>query len=255
MTRRFPLKFFILTFLLSTPFWLIGSITGWQLLPGLPVSSLMGFCPTIAAIILISGAEKSAGVTKLLKRGFDGKRIQSKIWYLPIVLLMPCVALATHWIMHSAGSDLPSEQQLSAVTALMVFPLFFLEALAEELGWMGYAFDPLEERWGALRAGILLGGVWAAWHFFPLVQARRSAGWIAWWCLYTVATRVLIVWIYNNTGCSVFAATLYHAMANMSTMIFPGTFDPRITGLIVATLALFITIIWGPRTLARHRYS
>jgi membrane protease YdiL (CAAX protease family) len=253
MTGRLPLRFFILTFSLSIPFWLAGSLTEWPLLPGLPVASLMGVCPPIAAIILISGTEKSAGVTKLLKRAFDGRRIQSKIWYAPIVLLMPAIALATYGLIRSAGSEVPAGQQPSAVAALIVFPVFFVEALAEELGWMGYAFDPMEERWGALRAGVLLGGVWAAWHIVPLMQARRSAGWIAWWCLYTVATRVLIVWIYKNTGRSVFAVALYHAMANMSTMLFPGTFDPRITGLIVAGAATLVAIIWEPRTLARFK--
>lgn len=255
MAGRSPLRFFILTFVLSIPFWLAGFLTEWQLLPSLPVSSLMGFCPAIAAIILISATEESAAVTELLKRAFDVSRIPSKIWYAPVVLLMPTMALATYELIRTTGSALPAEQQPNVVAALIVFPVFFVEALAEELGWMGYAFDPMEKRWDALRAGILLGGVWAAWHIVPLMQARRPAGWIAWWCLYTVATRVLIVWIYNNTGRSVFAAALYHAMANMSTMLFPGTFDPRTTGLLVAGAAALVAIIWGPRTLARYRHA
>jgi hypothetical protein len=37
----------------------------------------------------------------------------------------------------------------------------------------------------------------------PLLQHGRSTGWIAWWSLSTVAHRVLITWIYNNTGRSV----------------------------------------------------
>jgi len=51
--RRSPLKFFLLVFALSIPFWLIGAVTPLQLLPGLPVSSLMAFCPLIAASILV----------------------------------------------------------------------------------------------------------------------------------------------------------------------------------------------------------
>lgn len=37
-------------------------------------------------------------------------------------------------------------------------------------------------------------------HYVPLLQQGRSAGWIAWWSLFTVAHRVLITWIYNNSG-------------------------------------------------------
>lgn len=48
-----PLKFFILVFSLSIPFWWIGSVTGLQLMPGLSVSVLMVFCPMVAALPLI----------------------------------------------------------------------------------------------------------------------------------------------------------------------------------------------------------
>jgi uncharacterized protein len=83
---------------------------------------------------------------------------------------------------------------------------YFLAGQFEELGWSGYAIDPLQDRWNALRAAILLASVWAAFHSVPLLQRGRSAGWIAWWSLITVALRVLITWIYTNTGKSVFAA-------------------------------------------------
>jgi hypothetical protein len=45
-----------LVFVLSIPLWLIGALTPLQLLPGLPVSSLMSFCPLIAASILVYSA-------------------------------------------------------------------------------------------------------------------------------------------------------------------------------------------------------
>ena len=38
--NRSPLKFFLLVFALSLPFWLAGTLTGLQLLPGLPVAAL-----------------------------------------------------------------------------------------------------------------------------------------------------------------------------------------------------------------------
>ena len=77
----------------------------------------------------------------------------------------------------------------------------------------------------------------------PLVQAHRSAAWIAWWSLNTVALRVLIVWLYNNTGKSVFAAALFHAFANVSGVTFSNYYDPRITGLIVAFAAAIVTVV------------
>jgi len=94
-----PLIFFLLVFALSIPLWLIGVVTPLQLLPGLPVSSLMAFCPLIAASILVYREDKTTGVTELLKRSFDYRRIRAKIWYVPTVLLMPGIAVLAYGLM------------------------------------------------------------------------------------------------------------------------------------------------------------
>ena len=94
--RRSPLKFFLLVFTLSLPFWLAGALTTLQLLPGRPVSSFMFLCPVTAALILVYAENGTAAVTELLKRSFDYTRINARIWYAPIILLMPGVALQQH---------------------------------------------------------------------------------------------------------------------------------------------------------------
>jgi len=135
--------------------------------------------------------------------------------------------------------------------------VFFIAGLGEELGWMGYAIEPMQARSNALQAGILLGLAWAAWHIIPVLEVGRTPVWIAWQCLSWVSGRVLIVWLYNNTGNSVFATAVHHSMLNVSFFLFPvdGSFyDPRITGLIVTLAAGIVAAVWGPRTLARYRY-
>jgi membrane protease YdiL (CAAX protease family) len=250
--HKSPFKFFLLVFALSIPFWLIGAATGLQLLQGLPVSSLMTFCPLMAAAILVYREDKTAGVTALLKRSFDYQRITARAWYAPIVLLMPGVMLLTYGLMRLMGFPVPTPQ-FSVLAVPVMLLAFFIAALGEELGWSGYALDPLQHRWNALQASILLGLVWATWHIVPLVQVHRSPTWIAWWGLFTVASRVLIVWLYNKTDKSVFAAALYHAISNVSTILFHSYYDPRLTGLIVAFAAAIVTVVWGPRTLARYK--
>lgn len=248
---RSPLTFFLLVFALSIPFWLLGDVTRFQLLPGLPLSSLAFFCPVTSAAILVYREKKIAGVTELLKRSFDYKRIRAKVWYAPIVFLMPGVSALAYGLMRLIGLPLPTPHFHILLVVVMV-PAFFMAALGEGLGWSGYAIDPVQERSTALQAAILLGLVLAAWHIVPLVQAHRSPAWIAWWCLFTVAGRVLLTWLYNNTGKSVFAATVYHAISNTSWQLFPNYgshWDPRITGLILSFSDVIITVLWGPRTL------
>ena len=107
----------------------------------------------------------------------------------------------------------------------MLFAVFFVAALCEELGWAGYVTDPLQVRFGALGGSLLLGVVWAVWHFIPLLEAQRALVWIAWWSLGTVSSRVIITWLYNNTGRSVFVATLFHTMMNITWQLFPTNGD------------------------------
>ena len=116
----------------------------------------------------------------------------------------------------------------------------------------------MQHRWGTLQASIILGAVWAIYHFVGLAQAHRSVEWIAWWSLGTVASRVIIAWLYNHTGKSVFVAVLFHTTINVTWQLFPinGSFyDPRVTGIILAVVATIVIIVWGPGTLARYRYA
>lgn len=114
----------------------------------------------------------------------------------------------------------------------------------------------MQDRWNALQTGILLGLVSVLWHIVPLLVLHRSPSWIGWWCRYAVAARILIVWLYNNTGKSVFAVALFHATLNLSWMLFPiygSHFDMRLGGLGMIFTAAIVTVVWGPRTLARYQ--
>ena len=254
MSNRSPFIFFVLVFVLSTPFWVIGAFMRVQLLPALPVAALAVVCPVTAAVMLVYRENGSAGVKALLKRAVDYRKIHA-IWYAPIMLLIPGATVLSYGLMQTIRMPLP-QPQFPIVPALAMFIVFFLGAISEELGWSGYATDPLQERWRALQASLVLGLVWAAWHFIPLMQAHRSFIWIAWWSLGTVALRVLVVWLYNNTSKSVFAAILFHAISNLTWQLFPdygSHWDPRIVGPITAFAAAIVTIVWGPGTLARFR--
>jgi hypothetical protein len=67
---------------------------------------------------------------------------------------------------------------------------------------------------------------------------------------------VLIVWLYTDAGRSVFAAILFHDLNNVSWQLFPNNgshYDPRVSGVILAVMAMAVTIVWGPRTVALDR--
>jgi membrane protease YdiL (CAAX protease family) len=242
MTDRAPFAFVILLFGLSVPFWLVGALSGGELLPGLPVSALMAVCPVLAASALVYRRERATGVARLLKRSFDYDRVRPQWWFVVIALLVPAMSVATYWIMRWLELPLPPPR-ISPVAAIGMVVAFLGFGLAEELGWTGYATEPLQARYGALGAALVLGVVWAAWHLIPLIQAHRAPDWIAGWSLGTVGNRVIMVWLFDKAGRSVFGAALYHDMLNVSWQLFPNGgshYDPRVSGLVIAAVAALV---------------
>ena len=248
-TLRSAWRYFLLTIALSVPFWLLGARVGRLLLPGLPLSAFSVVCPVTAALILSRRENGARGAWELLKRSFDFARVKSKVWYLPAILLMPLVSLGAYGVLRLMGTSLP-EPRITAAKTLGLVLAFFVAAVCEELGWSGFAIDPLQERFGAVRGSLIVGAVWAAWHLIGLAQAHRSLEFVAWWILGTISTRVIIVWLYNHTGRSVFVAAVVHMVSNLCWQLFPvdGSFyDPRITGLILALVAALVAVIRTPR--------
>ncbi|MEO8114106.1 MAG: type II CAAX endopeptidase family protein [Phenylobacterium sp.] len=248
--RRSPLAFFALVFLLSIPFWMVGQATDLRLVQGLPIAALAVACPAAAAAILVWREHRARGLAELLRRCFDFRRTRAPVWYIPVILLTPAVAVLAYGLQGA-----PPIRPIPLTAPLLLFLVFFVAGLCEELGWSGYVIDPLQGRWGALRASLIVGAVWAAWHVIPLVQMHHPPAWIAWWCLATVGLRVLMVWLYNNTGKSVFAMALFHAMSNVAMLLVPALYDPRLWGAILAATAVVVALVWGPRTLVRGRAS
>jgi membrane protease YdiL (CAAX protease family) len=136
--------------------------------------------------------------------------------------------------------------------------LFFVAAFAEESGWTGYAFDPMQARSGAAQAAIVLGLVWALFHLVADLQGGRDLASIGWHRFGACALRILIAWVYNNTAKSVPAAVLLHPMDNVGWQLTPvggSHYDPAFTAPVTVVLAVIVTFLWGPRTLARYRYA
>jgi CAAX protease family protein len=158
--------------------------------------------------------------------------------------------------MRLTGMPLPDPIKIPFFLAPVFFIMFFISAAGEELGWSGYAIDPMQDRWGALTASVIIGVVWQIWHVIGDLQAHNPANWIVWHGLYSVPLRILMVWIYNNTGKSVFAAILVHNMDDVSWSLFPNYgsgYNPFITGMITIITAIIVAAIWGTKTLAWYR--
>lgn len=225
--------FFILTNLLSWVFWIPGLLKGYGvdlLLPEDFFIILGNFTPSILGV-LMTAAEGKAGVLGILK-DFTKFRYPLK-WYIYTIFLMPGILLSAYFISYFIVG-----LELSSILMPIIFPeiwplipliLYFLiwqGPLGEEFGWRAYALPRLLKRYEPLRAGLIIGIIWAFWHlpkFFLIGSTQHSItkaygivvaliGYV----FYTTMLSLMITLLYIKTGKSMWAVLLFHAMANFS---------------------------------------
>jgi membrane protease YdiL (CAAX protease family) len=256
-----PLAFFLFAGVIYIPFALYADV---QVFPNWSLINFGAFIPMLVALILIYRENGTAGLVELLKRPFDYKRIKSKRWYLPIFLLIPFTVFVLYGLTLLLG--LPVSSPYFPTMWPLLFVILFIAAIGEELGWMGYLYEPMQERFGALKASILLGILWAVIHIPLFTSSNVSTYWMIWQLIYVAATRVLFVWIYNNTGKSIFSVVMLHTLFNSVWFLFPRNedwvglarpvfYNPTGLALITIALAAIVTFFWGSKTLAQYKYA
>jgi membrane protease YdiL (CAAX protease family) len=255
-------KFLILLFCLSLPCWVLGGIYDVQIFPGLKLFQLPLAMPMVAALILVYSEAGKDGVLALLKRTFDYRKFKPLIWLLPVLFVYPSIGLLNNWLQSFSGISIPPPH--FSFSVFLVYCTVFFMTYGEEIGLTGYALDPMQERYSALRSGIYLGLVWAGYHIPGFViSGYYSFAWICWQALYIVATRVLFVWVYNNSGKSLFSMALFHWTFGLFWSFWPQDnlqkavpfYDPRLCAFLAVGYVLLVVYLWGYRTLATYRFA
>jgi uncharacterized protein len=263
LNKRSLLAFVLLLFGLSVPFWALGAVYHVQIFPGFNLYQLPLAMPAVTALLFIYRERGKDGVVALLKRTYDFRNIKSKIWYLPILLIYPSIGLLDYLIQRLSGTSIPP-LHFSLSIFLGYSTVFFL-TFGEELGLTGYAIDRTQRHYSALVSGILLGLLWAGYHIPSfIISGFYSFEWIFWHVLYTIAGRVLFVWVYNNSGKSLFSMALFHSTFGVFWILLPATdnlqratpyYDPHIAAFIAIFYVAIVTLLWGSRTLAQYRFA
>lgn len=247
LIRRHPAgAYFAMTFVIS---WGAALCVAWPwlrrghappTLAGLLMFPAMLLGPAVTGILLTRALGGPGALRSL------GARLRSwrlGRWYavllIPPLLVYAVLELLRHWV----GSAFAPNMFLAGV--LFGLPAGYLE----EIGWTGFAFDQLRRRRTALGAAVLLGLIWSTWHL-PVVDFLGAAHphgayWLPFFLAFALAmtaTRVLISWVYVNTG-SVLAAQLLH-MASTGALVAFGAprADPRQEAI---WYALYGLALWG----------
>jgi len=139
-------------------------------------------------------------------------------WYLVAVVLTP--ALAALAVLVGVVAGLPVSPETTSWWGVLGAFAFntWMWLLTEETAWRGFALPRMLPRFGAVGANLLLGVVWAVWHLplFLIDGSFQSRLPFVVFALSTVATSVLIGWVFRGARGSVLLAALFHASADVT---------------------------------------
>ena len=110
----------------------------------------------------------------------------------------------------------------------------------------------MQHRFGALGGSLVLGVVWWGFHVPSIVQSGQGRTLIVLGFFGALAFRVLWTWLFANTGGSVFAIIVVHAITNVCSAYVP-TVPTSAQAPVLVMFAMLVTLLWGPRTLDRFR--
>jgi len=259
--------FFLLAFGLSWLFWVPAAWIGEPVMtfPWILLVIAGGLGPALAEMIIMLRSKETATRKDYLDRVTNPRRIPWR-WLLVIVLACPVInflAINLDWAV-SGSPPVLTEIQVYLAEPLRLIPLaiflFLFGPLPEELGWRGFALDAMQTRWNALVSSLILGSAWVVWHlplFFMQGTFQHELGFgtpgFGWFCLSTLASSVLLTWIYNNTHRSTLAAILFHFMTNFSGELFPLSDQARLyQGMLSVALAVAVAFLYRPAYLMRN---
>jgi hypothetical protein len=237
MIKKYTLVFFfLLAYLFTWSNWLPQALTSRGIasiqVPGF-LTILSGYGPALAAIIVASLAYGRQGLRELF-----GRLLRWRVgvqWYL-IALLMPAfviiLAITINNLTGGTSPDFsaagfpfgPAETPLwqKLVILLLIFTLGF-DGLGEEIGWRGFALPKLLENRSPLVSSLILGALWALWHF-PYALTRGSflsEVPLHWFFINSLAVTIIYTWIFNNTNGSLLLPLLFHAAGNTTGNLLP----------------------------------
>jgi membrane protease YdiL (CAAX protease family) len=250
LVRRCPLSsYFGLTFALSAL--ALAVVSAW------PDSALAVFPAMVIGVGVVGSALTAAtagrnGLRNLRSRLMDW---QIGMWVLALAIPPVGILLVLEVLQRVVSPSLAPQFLVYGFAAGAV------TGLLEEIGWTGFAYPRMHKRFGPLGGAVLLGILWGIWHV-PVVDFLGAASphgpylpaFLASFDTLVTALRVLIAWVYANTGSILIAQLLHASSTGFLVVLSPPRVSPAQESLWYLANAVFLWLmvglavaIYGPR--------
>jgi membrane protease YdiL (CAAX protease family) len=219
-----------------TTFFVLAFVIDWAVRYGVvllnvdfPVFNLIGeYAPLIAACI-VTGALYGRGSVKALLGRLKQWRLAPG-WYL-FVIFAPAIVMLIALLLFQAIGGIPFHFVADLVMQPFTVVLGIVLSVGEEVGWRGFAQPHLQQRYGMVRAALILGVLWGIWHipgdfnnWAAFTNIQEYTG-LVWFVLLTVASSLLMAWVYNRTQGKLPLMCIFHLTLTIYTY-FVSTSSP-----------------------------
>ena len=222
LIKRNPLiSFLVLAFMTSWLIWLPLWIGGKDTSRLSVVFLLVGGLGPLFAALLVSA------ITGTILE-FKSRMLKWRVgfrWYLAALLIPIAVYLLAYLLYLILGG---TPMDFSAADPVYIYPLALLFVMLlggglEEPGWRGFALPRLQEMFSPFISSMILGLLWAFWHF-PLFFSAASAQSdlpLSWYIPNAIALAIIFTWLFNKSGGSAFLAIILHGGVNAPSGWYP----------------------------------
>lgn len=137
------------------------------------------------------------------------------LWYL-LALLIPFIDLFVLLILALFGTPISFTEHSALEYPKRFFTTLLIAGSIEEFGWRGFLQPRLQKRYSALLSAVIVGLLWAVWHF-PVVYfggASYDPGDFFGFLIILPLWSIIMAWLYNSTRGALIIPMLFHAATN-----------------------------------------
>lgn len=244
-------SYFLYTILSSSIFWLIAAYYSFNDKSIYIYPLILGLITPFLMLIYFIYKDKTRKLKKeFIRKLFNFNSVNFRVSFIFIVL-MPLSVIFSIFISIAFGGSLEqltlSEKFSFSTGFIPIIILLLIAATFEELGWRGYGFESLENKFNFFFSCLIFSLLWSFWHL-PLIFVNDSYQYIIHqesifyslnFYLSIIPLAFIISWAWARNGRNIPIAIAFHLIVNLSQEAFEINHETKI----IQTFILFLMAI------------